>query len=171
VSESNPHVRVLVAYATRHGSTYEIAEAIAGTLRGRGFHVHLADAGEVDDVSGYTGIVLGSAVYMGNWLEPARRLLDEHADEFSARPIWLFSSGPLGVPPKPTQDKAVQIEAIAARTGAKGHRLFAGRLDKSELGLGERTVVRAVRAPEGDFRDWDAVREWAEEIAAHLEQS
>lgn len=65
-------------------------------------------------VGGYDAVVLGSAVYVGRWLEPARELVDAHAEELAARPTWLFSSGPIGDPPKPEADDAVQIAEIAA---------------------------------------------------------
>jgi menaquinone-dependent protoporphyrinogen oxidase len=113
--------------------------------------------------------VLGSAVYVGRWLEPARELVEAHADALTERPTWLFSSGPLGDPPKPEADDAVQIGEIAERVNARDHRLFAGRLDRKLLGFGERAVVLAFRAPEGDFRDWDEIAAWAREIAASLE--
>lgn len=160
--------RVLVAVASRHGSTREIAEAIAGTLRDEGLDADLADAAEVTALSGYDAVVLGSAVYVGRWLDPARALVDERGDELAARPTWLFSSGPIGDPPKPDAEDAVQIAEIAERVGARDHRLFAGKLDKSALGFGERAVVLAFRAPEGDFRDWDEIAEWARGIAAAL---
>jgi menaquinone-dependent protoporphyrinogen oxidase len=161
-------LRALVAVASRHGSTREIAEAIAGTLRDEGLDVVVSDSADVTDVSGYDAVVLGSAVYVGRWLEPARALVDEHGDELAARPTWLFSSGPIGDPPKPEAEDAVQISEIAERVSARDHRLFAGKLDRSTLGFGERAVVLAFRAPEGDFRDWDEIAGWARGIAAAL---
>ena len=106
---------------------------------------------------------------MGNWLEPARRFVEDHADELAARPTWLFSSGPTGEPPRPAEDQAVQIDPITARTQAREHRLFAGKLDKSQLSFAERAVVLAVRGAEGDFRDWDEVAAWATGIAEALQ--
>jgi menaquinone-dependent protoporphyrinogen oxidase len=159
---------VLVAVASRHGATREIADAVARTLRDEGLEVELADAADVTDVSRFDGVVLGSAVYVGRWLEPARELVDAYAEALASRPTWLFSSGPIGDPPKPEADDAVQITEIAERVGARGHRLFAGKLDKSTLGFGERAVVLAFRAPEGDFRDWDEIAAWARDVAAEL---
>jgi menaquinone-dependent protoporphyrinogen oxidase len=159
---------VLVAVASRHGATREIAEAIAQALRDEGLQAELADAADVTGVTGYDAVVLGSAVYVGRWLEPARELVERHADALAERPTWLFSSGPLGDPPKPEADDAVQVAEIAERVGAHDHRLFAGKLDKNTLGFGERAVVLAFRAPEGDFRDWDEIVAWAREIAASL---
>jgi menaquinone-dependent protoporphyrinogen oxidase len=159
---------VLVAVASRHGATREIAQAIARALREEGLEVEFADAAEVTDVAEYEAVVLGSAVYLGRWLEPARALVERHAAALAARPTWLFSSGPIGDPPKPEANDAVQIAEIAARVRARDHRLFAGKLDKTTLGFGERAVVLAFRAPEGDFRDWDEIAAWAGKIAASL---
>jgi menaquinone-dependent protoporphyrinogen oxidase len=81
--------------------------------------------------------------------------------------VWLFSSGPVGDPPKPTEDP-VDASSLLERTGAREHHVFAGRLDRSRLSFGERAIAMALRAPEGDFRDWDDVRAWASGIADAL---
>jgi menaquinone-dependent protoporphyrinogen oxidase len=124
--------------------------------------------GEVSDLAQYDAVILGSAVYMGNWLEGARRFVTEHAGELAARPTWLFSSGPTGDPPRPAPERAVSIDAITASITPKDHRLFPGKLDRHQLSFPERAVVLAVRAAEGDYRDWDEIADWAAEIAAVL---
>ena len=161
---------MLVAAASKHGATQEIAEAIGRVLAERGVGADVMRVEDVTDATGYEAVVLGSAVYMGNWLEPARRFVEEHGDELAARPIWLFSSGPTGEPPRPAEDQAVQIDPITAKTHAREHRLFDGKLDKSQLSFAERAVVLAVRGAEGDFRDWDEVAAWATGIAAALQR-
>jgi menaquinone-dependent protoporphyrinogen oxidase len=112
-------------------------------------------------------VLVGSAVYAGRWLEPAREYVAAHAAALRERNVWLFSSGPIGEPPFPP-DEPHDVHALGRLVGARGHRVFPGRLDKEVLGFGERAMVTAMRAPLGDFRDWAAVREWAEEIAATL---
>ena len=87
--------------------------------------------------------------------------------EIAARPVWLFSSGPIGEPPFPA-DEPYDVAAVRNLTGATGHRTFPGRLDKQLLSFGERAMITAMRAPVGDFRDWDDVRRWGEEIAGQL---
>lgn len=161
---------VLVAAASKYGATAEIAEAIGRALRETGLAADVRPVEQVGDLSGYTEVVLGSAVYVGRWLEPARRFVEEHADELAARPMWLFSSGPVGDPPKPEPDQAVQIEPLMATTKAHDHRLFAGKIDKSKLGFGERALLLALRVPEGDFRDWAEITEWAKTIAGAIGQ-
>lgn len=160
--------RVLVAVDSKHGSTREIAARIATALAGAGLDVDLRAADAVDAIAPYDAIVLGSAVYMGHWLEGARTLARERAGELSQKPVWLFSSGPIGAPPRPSDEEAVDVGDILVATGARQHRLFSGRLDRHLLGFAERALTRAIRATEGDFRDWTAIDEWAGEIAAAL---
>ena len=162
-------MRVLVAAASRHGATTEIAEAIARGLVQRGVEADTRAAEGIDSIDGYDAVVAGSAVYVGHWLEPARALIEAHAAALAARPVWLFSSGPLGPPEalKP-EGEPVDVAALIEATQAIGHRVFAGRLDRKLLGFGEKAVVVAVRAPEGDFRDWDAIDGFAGEIAERL---
>ncbi len=163
-------MKVLVAYASKHDATAEIAEAIGRGLSDRGLGTTVSSVADVSGLEGFDAVVLGSAVYAGRWLEAARHFVDEHAAELAKRPTWLFSSGPIGDPPRPSGDDAVRITEIAQKTGASEHRLFSGRLDKSALGLGERAVVTAFRSPEGDFRDWPEIDSWAETIAGMLER-
>jgi menaquinone-dependent protoporphyrinogen oxidase len=159
-------VRVLVTAASRHGATHEIAEAIAAGLARRGVEAEARPAEELEDLDGYDAYVIGSAVYVGRWLASARDLVESHAAMLTARPVWMFSSGPLGPPEalKPEGDP-VDADDMVQAAGAVDHRVFAGRLDKRLLGLGEKAVVIAVRAPEGDFRDWGAIDGFAAEIA------
>ena len=77
--------------------------------------------------------------------------------ELQARPTWLFSSGPVGDPLRPGESDAVNVKAIVAATGAREHRLFAGKLDKRELNFRERAVMRVVGGHDGDYRDWDEI--------------
>ncbi|MBC8091469.1 MAG: protoporphyrinogen oxidase, partial [Pseudonocardia sp.] len=81
--------------------------------------------------------------------------------------VWLFSSGPVGDPPQPVDDLA-EVTELAASIGARGHRVFAGRLDRADLSFTERLTVRVVHAEPGDFRDHAAIRSWAVEVAAGL---
>lgn len=156
-------MKVLVTVATRHGATAEVAAMIARVLRLRGIETTELAPADVDEVGAYDAVVLGSAVYAGRWLAPATSLVERLQPQLAARPVWLFSSGPTGDPPSPAT--AVDVSGVVASTAAIEHRLFAGKLDKSELGLFERAIVRAVHAPHGDFRDWREVSHWAGGIA------
>lgn len=159
---------ILVAVASRHGSTRQIAEVIAEELRGCGHEAEVRDADEVHDLAAYQAVVVGSAVYMGGWLPAAKQFVARHDARLAAIPVWYFSSGPLGLEdPKPHGDPPEMGELIKV-TGAKGHRVFVGKLDKRQLGVGERLIASVVRAPDGDFRDWEAIHEWGREIAGAL---
>jgi menaquinone-dependent protoporphyrinogen oxidase len=164
-------MRVLVTAASRYGATAGIAEAIGRHLEDEGLDVDVAPIDEVDNLKRYDAAVLGSGVYAGRWLKPARRFADDHASELASKATWLFSSGPIGDPPKPEDAAAVRIDDIVESTGAREHRLFAGKLDKSRMTFADRAIVAAVRSPEGDFRDWEAIAEWANDIAEALKAS
>jgi menaquinone-dependent protoporphyrinogen oxidase len=161
-------MRVLIATASRHGATEEIAATIAATLRERDFDVTASRVEDASDIEDFDGVILGSAVYMGKWLEPARAFVDAHAEELATRRLWLFSSGPLGDPAKPDDEHAVDVHDVLDLIGPCEHRVFSGRLDRDRLGFGERTVTRLVHAPSGDFRDWSSIRAWANAIASSL---
>jgi menaquinone-dependent protoporphyrinogen oxidase len=156
--------KVLVTAASKHGATAEIAQAVAEVLAGHGLDPAVVPPDEVHDVDGYDAVVLGSAVYAGHWLKPARTLVDRCHTSLRARPVWLFSSGPVGDPPKPDEDP-VDVADIVARTGARDHHLFAGKLTRKQLSFPERAIVAALHVPDGDFRDWPEIRRWATEIA------
>jgi menaquinone-dependent protoporphyrinogen oxidase len=158
-------MKVLVAFASRHGSTGEIANALAQELRVSGHSVTVRSVDAVKEVDTYEAAVIGSAVYMGNWLPEARRFVEENRDTLAKIPVWLFSSGPLGTDDAQPHNDPAHLDAMMQATRARGHRLFIGKLDRSSLGLGERLVAKVVKAPEGDFRDWAAIRAWAREIA------
>ena len=161
-------MHALVAVASKHGGTRGIAAAIAEELRGAGIDTDLRDAGEVTDLAGYDAVVLGSGIYAGNWLPEARGFAERHRAELAKLPVWLFSSGPLGAPDPKPHDDPKRLAAPMGGVEVRDHRVFAGELDPDELGLGERLIAKVVRAPEGDFRDWDAIRGWAREIAVEL---
>ncbi len=174
---------VVVAYASRYGSTAEIAERIAGTLTASGHQAVAHPVGAADDVAGAEAVVLGSAVYMGHWRKEATAFVATHRDELAARPVWLFSSGPLPgavVPEKVaggTADDGTpkEVPGAVAAVGAREHRVFDGRLDPARLGLRDR-MIRALPAgrpllPEVDGRDWEAIETWARTIASELDSA
>jgi menaquinone-dependent protoporphyrinogen oxidase len=165
-------MKVLVTAASKHGSTRELAETIARVLEEHGLSAELVDMDEVDDLSGYDAYVVGSGIYLGNWLKEARRFIDAHAPELAQRPTWLFASGSIvGEPPvadDPNALRAGLVERLVETTNAREHKLFAGKLDLSKLGLLEKAAVCGAHASEGDYRDWDDATRWATEIAAEL---
>lgn len=163
-------MKVLVTAGSKHGATTDIAAAIGEVLSERGLDAVVAAPDEVRSVGEYDAVVLGSAVYAGHWVKSAKALVDRAGADLSSRPVWVFSSGPIGDPPKP-EEEPVDGAQVSARVGAREHRVFAGKVDKRALTLPERAIMRALKAPEGDFRDFDDVRAWAAGIADALLQA
>ena len=160
-------MRVLVTAASKHGATNEIGETIADVLRQRGLDVTIATVDDVQSLDAYDAVILGSAIYVGRWLKSARQFVARHGGELASRSVWLFSSGPIGDPAMP-KEEAVDIAEMMRITGARGHRTFAGKLARGDLGLAEKMVATALRVKDGDFRDWRGVAEWAATIAEAL---
>lgn len=110
--------------ASKYGATAEIARAIGDVLVDRGLEVTVIPPEEVGAVEDYDAVVLGSAVYMGQWMKPATELVDRQALAMTARTVWLFSSGPVGDPPRPVENP-VDVSQTLAATNAREHRVFA----------------------------------------------
>jgi menaquinone-dependent protoporphyrinogen oxidase len=166
-------LNVLVTAASRHGSTGQIAEEIGQELASRGIHAEVIPPEEVTSVFGYDAVIIGSAVYVGHWLQPAMDMVNRNQRDLAGRPVWLFTSGPVGKPSgKLTQSMAtdpVELPELRAATYPRGHKIFYGRLDPRSLPLIQRTSMRFFRSLTGDFRDWGEIRRWADEIAGHLQ--
>jgi menaquinone-dependent protoporphyrinogen oxidase len=158
-------MRILVTVASKHGATAEIGATLAAVLRDAGHEVELAAPETIASLEGFGAVVLGSAVYAGRWMEGARRFAERHHAALRARPVWLFSSGPIGAPLAPTEESPDGLH-LERELAARAHRTFAGRIDPAGLGWVERTITGMVHAPDGDFRDWEAIRGWGAEIVA-----
>jgi menaquinone-dependent protoporphyrinogen oxidase len=163
-------VNVLVAYASKRGSTAEIAEAVASTLAESGLEVDREEVTGVNSLEPYDAVVLGSAVYMKRWRGDARRFLRRHRRALAELPFWVFSSGPVGDPAedRPEWTEPSKIAAAAERLGARGHVVFGGRLPAEPKGKIERAMVIGVPPEFRDRRDWDEIRAWAKTVALEL---
>jgi menaquinone-dependent protoporphyrinogen oxidase len=179
--EKEPPMRVLVAYASRHGATQGIAERIALTLQAAGIDAELRAATSVKRVAEYDAFVIGSAAYMFHWLKDAVSLVQRNRAVLVGKPVWLFSSGPLGTDPLDAKGRDQKVSAIPKEipelreaVGARDHRVFFGvyERDRKPIGLAERFVSHMPAAreglPEGDFRDWPEIEAWAAGIARDL---
>ncbi|MCL4293940.1 MAG: flavodoxin [Acidimicrobiia bacterium] len=163
---------VLVAFASKRGSTQEIAEAVADGLRSRGLSVDCRPVEEVREVSPYGAVVLGSAVYIKRWRGDAKRFLRRHRKALAAMPFWVFSSGPVGDPekqPGPSWLEPPKIVKAVERLGARDHVVFGGRLPAEPKGPMERSMVDGTPEEYRDRRDWDEIRAWASTIASSLD--
>lgn len=159
---------ILVAYASKHGATEGIARFLAERLQASGYEAQAQPAAEVTDVGSPEAVVLGSALYAGSWLKEGVEFADRHSAALSGVPVWLFSSGPLGEEVEDEEQQPRQWPELQEALSPREHRVFFGALDRSKLGFAERMMVKAVKAPDGDFRDWDALGAWADEIAGSL---
>src|SRR5262249_13648974 len=135
LSEGGRNVNILIALATRHGSPREIPEARPGELPAAGHPAELREAGDFDDGVGYDAVVVGSAIYMGDWLPEARAYVERNRALLATVPVWLFSSGPLGRDDPQPKDDPRHLAGMVGETGARGHRIFVGKLDVNRLGL------------------------------------
>lgn len=171
---------VLVAYASRHGATQGIAERIAEGLRGSGLEAQALDVRAVRDVARYDAYVVGSAAYMFHWLKDATQFVRRNRRLLAIRPLWLFSSGPLGTDMVDAQGRDVMVTSepkefaeFRASVHPRGEQIFFGAFDPDAppVGLVERFVRRMPASdsmPAGDFRDWAAIDAWAATIARAL---
>jgi menaquinone-dependent protoporphyrinogen oxidase len=159
-------MHVLVTYASKRGGTAGLAAMLAEALQTEGFEVDRLEVGDVRTFDGVDAVLLGSGLYANRWLRPARRFADRHQTELRARPVWLFSSGPLDdraarekVPP------TKQVIRIGAAVGSRGHMTFGGRLAPDATGFPAKAMAKK---HSGDWRDRDHVARWAHEVAVAL---
>lgn len=160
---------VLVAYASKHGSTQGIAEHIAERLRQLGKEAEARSVDAIEHLDHYEAFVIGSAVYYGAWLKEATEWVRGNRAILAQRPVWLFSSGPLGVEIKDSEQQPREMAEFQQALEPRDQQIFFGALDPDRLSFPERMMAKAVRAPEGDFRDWNAIEAWATGIARDLE--
>jgi menaquinone-dependent protoporphyrinogen oxidase len=172
---------ILVAYASKHGATGEIAERIAESLRAAGQDAHARPVQEAGDLCDYEGFVVGSAVYSKHWLKVAAAFVRDNRDLLAQQPVWLFSSGPLGA-------QATDAQGVDLRTASEPkelpefleaihpqeHRVFFGALVPGRLSFAEwslrKRLAKSASLPRGDFRNWAQIQEWAGGIAQELTQ-
>jgi menaquinone-dependent protoporphyrinogen oxidase len=172
-------MKVLVVYGTRYGATRGIAERIGRTLGACGHEVEVAEATGALDARPYDAFVIGSAAYQGSWLEGPVDFVVRHVDLLAERPVWLFSSGPLGTEATDEQGRDQleitrprQFDELGKAVLPRGTQVFYGALDPEQLRMVDRIIRRLPTGhrllPEGDFRDWAAIDAWAKEIGAEL---
>ena len=162
MNPSNVRRTVVVAAASRHGSTGGIADRVADRLRAAlpgHWSICRSDPGNTWSLTDADAVVLGSGIYFGRWLRPARRALQRIDDH---EHVWLFSSGPIGASDETDQD------ALLGRSAHHPHAMFGGRLDPSRLTRLERFATRLLRVDASDHRDWAAIDRWADGIVDEL---
>jgi menaquinone-dependent protoporphyrinogen oxidase len=165
--------KVLVAYATKYGATAEIADKIGEVLRQAGLQVDVLPADRAGDLGSYRAVVLGSAVYIGQWRKEAAKFLKANESVLAEKPVWLFSSGPTGEgdPAELVQGWRLpgKLQLIADRIQPRDIAVFHGAVDANKLNFLEKWMLKNVKAPAGDYRDWEAITAWATAIAEELQ--
>jgi menaquinone-dependent protoporphyrinogen oxidase len=158
--------KVVVAYATKCGSTGEIAKAIAGELTARGFGVDVKLAENVKDLTGYSAVVLGSAVRFGQWLSPAVDFATRFKEKLGTLPVAIFTAHimALGGSEEDRAGRQAYIAPVLKEIQPVDTAFFAGCVDPEKLSFVEKTIGRIVGSPEGDKRDWTKIRAWAGEL-------
>lgn len=166
--------KILVAYATKHGSTTEIAEKIGQVLRQAGMTTDVLPTDRIRDLTAYKAVILGSAVYLGKWLKKGVDFLQTNEQALAERAVWLFSSGPTGEGDRAAFMKGTNLpeslHPIADRIQPRSCIVFHGSLNMNKLNLIEKWMIKNTQTPLGDFRDWDAITSWAASIADVLKE-
>ncbi len=174
-------MRVLVAYASRYGATQGIAERIAVTLRREGLEATVEAAQQAGDPAAYDAAVIGSAAYFFHWMKPATKFVRRNVRPLASRPVWMFSSGPLGARERNEQGQELrvvlepkEIAEFRKTVRPREHRVFFGAMVASKLGFWHRLIYKLpanrdnALFPVGDFRDWAEIDAWAVGIAQAL---
>jgi menaquinone-dependent protoporphyrinogen oxidase len=158
-------VRLLIGYSSKHGGTREIAARIAGRFRLANLEVELRPLQEVTEVTAFDAFILGSSIYLGRWNREAVAFVRRHHEVLRGRPVWLFSSGPLGaqVPTDPRE-----LAELRRMIPIRGHQVFGGVLKLEEMSLPERFLAKAMNVS-GDYRDWEGIDAWADNIRTQLQ--
>ncbi len=173
-------MKILVAYATHHGATREIAERIAAIVSSRKYDVTVAPADQVRDARAFDAFVVGSALYCG-WLKEATEFVRRNRRTLDSRPLWLFSSGPVGIDARDARGRDAretavpkEIVELGAAVHARDHAVFLGAYDPNAKPIGflERSMRLVPNGANflaaGDFRDWAQIEAWARAIADEL---
>jgi menaquinone-dependent protoporphyrinogen oxidase len=167
--------RILITYATRAGSTVEVAAAIGNVLARRGFSVDVKPVKEKPSVEGYQALVVGSAICMGSWLPEAVNFVKDNQAQLSRIPTTFFTVHMLNRGEDETSRQARQAYTAAVRQVLRpvDEAFFSGKMDYSRLSFLDRTIAKAVEkqtdSRPGDFRDWVIIRSWANELYLDLE--
>lgn len=155
-------MKILLAYGTKHGSTGEVAQAIAEQLRGNDLDVDLRPASSVTDLGSYAAVVLGGSIYTGRWNPDVQKILKRHRGELSKLPVAVFGMGPKSLDEDDVASARQQLDLALNKVSEVepvSVAIFGGVIDPAKL----RFPFNRMEA--SDARDWDAVRAWADELA------
>jgi menaquinone-dependent protoporphyrinogen oxidase len=158
--------KILVAYATKLEATIDVAQTIGETIAQNGFKVDVKHVKHVTDITAYDGVVLGSAIRMGQWLPEAVEFAKRHQDYLDKVPVAIFTVHilNLGDDPESQKERMAYTAPVMKMLTPKAEAFFAGKIDPAQLSFFERLLFKAVKSPAGDFRDWDRIRCWATDV-------
>jgi menaquinone-dependent protoporphyrinogen oxidase len=162
--------KILVTYATRAGSTFEVAAYVAEVLRAEGATVDVKPVPAVHEVKGYDAVIVGSAIRMGHWLPEAVAFVQAHRETLSHIPTAYFLVSGLLKDDTPGMRRKVLAFLDPVRTILEPTSigLFAGKMDYSKMDGLDRSIAEAVSSSEGDWRNWEAIRGWAHDLQTSL---
>lgn len=161
---------ILVAYATRYGSTAEVAEAIGDELRKADVAVDVLPVSEVQDLSPYRAAIIGSPIYMGKWLPESQVFIEQNQQHLRSIPVAYFTVGLTvsGATPETLRKAEASMDQVRMLVKPVDVGIFPGKLESGGLSFADRTVTKLIRAKTGDFRDWEAVRAWTQAVRTRL---
>ena len=166
---------ILVTYATRYGSTQEVAGKIADTLRESGLTVNIQPVKQVQTLDGYRAVVIGAPLYMFNWLKKARDFLSRHRADLKEMPVAVFALGPTEDKEKDWTETRAQLDKVLAKfpwLKPVTVKLFGGKFDPAQLTFPYNLIPALKQMPVSDIRDWEGIQAWANSLPARLgEQS
>ena len=162
--------KILLTYASKYGSTREIAERISDMLCQAGLQVDVFPINGTLDLSAYPAVILGSAIYIGKWQKEAVQFLQSHERELAERSVWLFSSGPTGegnaVHLVEGKRLPAELEPVVGRIRPRDVTVFHGNINQTKINFIEKWAIKNLKKkPFGDYRDWNAIAAWAKNIA------
>lgn len=162
--------KVLVAYASKCGSTGEVAQAIAQQLCSHGATVDVRRVEEAHDVAGYDAFVIGSAIRMGSWLGEARQFVEKNAAALTAAPTAFFTVHMLNTDDSEESrtNRAAYVAPIHTIVQPQAEAFFAGKLEMSKMSFLDRMISKLMKAQDEDRRDWKAITQWADQVARQI---
>jgi len=162
---------ILVAYATREGSTREVAQSIGQSLSEHGAKVEVRAIKDITDLTPYRAVILGSAIRVGKWLPEAVKFVEQHKGDLERKPLVYFLVCATLREDTPAHHREVlaYLDPVRKLVEPLETGLFAGKLDADHLPFLERMMVKVMHAPQGDWRDWTSIHAWADGVADRLE--
>jgi menaquinone-dependent protoporphyrinogen oxidase len=167
--------KILIAYTSKYGATAEIAKKIEKDLQVAGYDASAQPAKGIKDLADYSAVILGSALYMGQWQKEAVQFLKANQTALAEHPFWIFTSGPTGEgdPVELVQGRIIpeNLKEVVDACNPKDVTVFGGIVNNEKLNLFEKQILKMVKAPSGDFRDWQAISAWTAKIANTLKEN